>query len=584
VTAPPSPEARRQARRLIAQAFKARRRELLAGVSGATVYFVTALAVPLLSKEVLDGIVEQHAFRLLLPYLAALVAVGAVRAGAAAHRKYHAAKFMALVGVDLRDRLYLHFQRLSFAYHDRLGPGELMSRVAGDVTVLESVGAMVPFAVQSLGLGIVGAVVLFALQPALAAAVVVTVVVFGALALRLARSLYPLSRNLQDRTGAFSQFVEQQVNGVRVIKGHGFERASLARGDELAAGVAEMGVALARERARFITVFILVPSAAMLVALGPGVWLGAQGRLSVGTLFAFLQYLGMLIAPVMVAAQAMAVWPQAVGAAGRVSEVLSTAPDVVSPSEPRVLPPGHGGVVFESVCFGYDAGKPVLDGFDLVIEPGTAVALVGASGGGKTTAAYLIPRFYDPWSGRVLLDGAPVRDLDLAELRRAVSIVFEDTVIFSDTIRHNITMARPDATDAEVREAAQRAQAADFIEALPDGFDTVVGEQGASLSGGQRQRIALARAILSRSRLLILDDATSAVDPGTDEAIRRSLAEILPGRTAVIIAHRLDTLELADRIVLVEGGRVVAEGAHDDLLCLPAYRKALALDDELAVS
>jgi ATP-binding cassette subfamily B protein len=574
---------RQLARRLIIDAFRSRRRELVAATAGATVYMVSMLLVPLLSKVVLDGIVDHRPLHDLTHPLVGLLAVGVVRAAAGSARKFHATKFMALVGMDLRDRLYRHFQRLSFAFHDRLGPGELMSRVAGDVTVLEQTVAMLPFSIQSVGLGVCGAILLFALQPALAGAVVVVMAVLSVAALRMGRALYPLSRQLQDRLGDFGQFVEQQVNGVRVIKGHGFEAASLARGAHHSDVVRDLGVDLARHRARFVTVFALGPSAAVVMIVGPGAWLGAHGRMSAGDLFAFLQYLGLLVAPVMVAAQALVMWPQAVGAAIRVAEVLDAEPDVADPAGPSALPPGNGTVQFEGVWFGYHPSKPVLNGFDLTIEAGTSVALVGASGAGKTTAAYLIPRFYDPWGGRVLLDGMPVRDLSLPDLRRAVSIVFEDTVIFSDTIRSNITMAKPDATDDQVVDAARRAHAADFIEALPDGYDTVVGEQGASLSGGQRQRIAIARAILSRPRVLILDDATSAVDPGTDEAIRQSLGEALKGRTAIIVAHRVETLELADRVVLVDDGRVVADGTHEALLAVPAYRTALALDEEVAV-
>ncbi|HZQ29011.1 MAG TPA: ABC transporter ATP-binding protein [Acidimicrobiales bacterium] len=583
---PPSTEPagdRQLARRLIAGAFRARRRQLVAAIAGAALYTVSMLLVPLLSKVVLDGIVAHRPLHDLTAPLVGLLLVGLGRAGAGALRKFHATKFMALVSLDLRDRLYRHFQRLSFAFHDRLGPGELMSRVAGDVTVLEQTVGMLPYSVQSVALGVCGAILLFALQPVLAAIVVVAMAVLSVGALRMGRVLYPLSRKIQDRLGDFGQFVEQQVNGVRVIKGHGFEMVSLARGARHSDEVRDLGVQLARQRARFVTVFSLGPSVAVLMIVGPGVWLGARGRMSAGDLFAFLQYLGLLVAPVMVAAQALVMWPQAVGSACRVAEILDAEPDVSEPLGPTALPPGNGTVRFEDVWFGYHPSKPVLNGFDLTIEAGTSVALVGASGAGKTTAAYLIPRFYDPWGGRVLLDGLPVRDLSLPDLRRAVSIVFEDTVIFSDTIRSNITMAKPDATDADVADAARRAHAADFIEALPLGYDTVVGEQGASLSGGQRQRIAIARAILARPRLLILDDATSAVDPGTDEAIRQSLAEVLKGRTAIIVAHRVETLELADRVVLVDGGRVVADGTHEALLAVPAYRTALALDEEVAV-
>jgi ATP-binding cassette subfamily B protein len=550
---------------------------------GALLYVGTLLLVPLLSKYVLDGIVARRTLRSLMPELLGLVAVGVLRALAGALRKWQATKFMALVGVDLRDRLYRHCQRLSFADHARLGPGELMSRVAGDVTLLETMTGMLPFIAQSMVLGLMGAIVLFALQPALAAGVVAAVAITAAVALRLARGLYPLSRGVQDRLGDFGQFAEQQVNGVRVIKGHGFELASLARGRVLADQVRDLGVGLARQRARFISAFTLAPSTALLIVIGPGVWLGARGNMTAGDIFAFMQYLGMLVAPVLVGAQVMAMWPMAVGGAGRVAEVLSADPDVANPVHPQPLPQGPGAIHFENVWFGYHPSRPVLQGLDLVVEGGTSVALVGVSGAGKTTLAYLVPRFYDAWGGQVLLDGARVDELPLADLRRAVSIVFEDTVIFTDTIRRNLTMARPDATDAEVADAARRAHASGFIEALPDGYDTVVGEQGASLSGGQRQRLAIARAILARPRVLILDDAMSAVDPATDEAIRHGLRQVLHGCTALIIAHRVETLELADRVVLLDEGRVVADGSHEALLRVPAYRAALALDEEIVV-
>jgi ATP-binding cassette subfamily B protein len=580
---PSTPTDRYLARRLVLDSFRARKRQLIAASAGAVLYLVSMLAVPLLSKSVLDSIVARRRLHDLIAPLAALIAAGVVRAGAGALRKYQATKFMALVGMDLRDRMYRHFQRLSFAYHDRLGAGELMSRVAGDVTGLETVLSMIPFAVQSVGLGLFGAVVLCVLQPVLGTAVVVAVALASALAIRLVRALYPLSRKVQDRLGDFGQFVEQQVNGVRVIKGHGFEPVNLARGALLSADVRDLGIGLIGYRARFWTAFVLAPCLAMLLVLGPGVWLGAHGRMTAGDIFAFVQYVGMLMAPVLVGAQLISSWPQASGSAARVAEVLAAEPDVSDPPDPRPLPPGNGTVTFEGVWFGYHPSRCVLNGLDLTIEAGTSVALVGASGAGKTTAAYLIPRFYDVWGGRVLLDGEPVNELSLNELRRAVSIVFEDTVIFSDTIRRNICMANPAASDEEVRAAARRAHADAFIEALPDGYETVVGEQGASLSGGQRQRIAIARAILSQPRLLILDDATSAVDPTTDEAIRADLAEVLRGRTAIIVAHRVETLELADRVVLIDDGRVVADGTHDRLLAVPAYRAALALDDEVAV-
>ena len=234
---------------------------------------------------------------------------------------------------------------------------------------------------------------------------------------------------------------------------------------------------------------------------------------------------------------------------------------------------------FDHVTFGYTADRPVLHDFDLEIQPGSSVAFVGASGAGKTTAAFLTCRFYDPTSGRVLLDGQPVDELRLEDLRRAISIVFEDTVVFTASIRENLRIGQPDASDRAIERAAGLAEADEFIRELPRGYDTVVGPQGYSLSGGQRQRLAIARAILRDSRLLILDDAMSAVDPPTEAAIRRGLVEAMKGRTTLVIAHRVETISLADRVVLLDAGRVIADGTHEALLTIPAYRHALALDE-----
>ncbi len=292
----------------------------------------------------------------------------------------------------------------------------------------------------------------------------------------------------------------------------------------------------------------------------------------------------------------------------RIAEVLAAESDVAEPRHARHLPAGPGRIEFEHVTFGYGPAppgreappsggraaprptdavatlargvrRPVVDDLSLTIEGGESVALVGASGSGKSTVTYLLCRFYDVWGGEIRLDGARVDDLSLTGLRHAVSVVFEDTVVFTASIRANLAIGRPDATDAELQRAAELAEAHRFILDLPDGYDTVVGPQGYSLSGGQRQRLAIARAILRDSRVLVLDDAMSAVDPPTEAAIRAGLVHAMEGRTTLIIAHRVETISLADRVVLLDRGRVVADGTHDELLTVPAYRRALALDD-----
>jgi ABC-type multidrug transport system fused ATPase/permease subunit len=278
-------------------------------------------------------------------------------------------------------------------------------------------------------------------------------------------------------------------------------------------------------------------------------------------------------------AELLSNWPQASAASARIAEVLAAEPDVAERPHARHLPHGEGALRFENVTFGYRADRPVIHDLTLDIAGGSSVALVGASGAGKTTLAFLACRFYEPDTGRVLLDGQSIADSRLRELRNEISIVFEDTVVFTASIRENLRVGHPTATDADIRRAAQLAEAEVFIDALPNGYDTVVGPQGYSLSGGQRQRLAIARAILRDSRVLILDDAMSAVDPPTEAEIRRGLLHAMEGRTTLVIAHRVETISLAERVVLLHDGRVVADGTPEELLALPEYRRALAIED-----
>jgi ATP-binding cassette subfamily B protein len=308
---------------------------------------------------------------------------------------------------------------------------------------------------------------------------------------------------------------------------------------------------------------------------------------------AFNAYVVMLIAPLRMTGMLISQGQRAVASATRIAEILDTAPAIVDAKQAKKMPPGRGEVRFEGVTFGYVPvipgvrvkSAPVLNGLDLVIKPGEAVALVGPTGCGKTTVARLIPRFYDVQSGRICIDGTDVRDIKVRELRKSVGIVFEDTFLFSDTIRSNIAFADPDAEQDVVERAARLSGAHDFIVKMPEGYDTVIGEQGFSLSGGQRQRIALARAILADPRVLILDDATSSVDPTKEHEIREALAEVMRGRTTIVIAHRPATIALADRVVLLDNGAIVAEGTHDELLATcERYREVLARSDEEEVA
>ncbi|HEY3833838.1 MAG TPA: ABC transporter ATP-binding protein [Acidimicrobiia bacterium] len=556
-----------------------RRRTLGTAFLGAVLYSSVVLVIPLVAEHAINDAIGDHHSERVREYVLILVGLGVLRALGTAIRKYQANKNPALVANDIRDRLFGHVQRMSFSFHDQIGVGQLMARASTDVSMLEDAIGPLPWFTQSVIMFVAGVVLLFFVQPFLAASVAFVVIVAMAFALRQARALYPAGDEVQARLGFYAQFVEQQVQGIRVVKGHGFERAYTRRADALAADVQRAGVEQARVRARFQAAMLATPGLAMLTVIGVGGYLGATGRLTAGGMLAFLLYLALLVSPVNAGAELLAEWPQGMAAAARIADVLATDSDVTEPAHPAKLASGGGAIAFEHVTFSYREHVPVIVDLDISIRAGESVALVGGSGSGKSTLAYLLCRFYDPDFGRVTLDGTAIDSVSLHTLRRAVSLVFEDTVVFTASIRANLAIGAPEAHDRDIVRAAELAEADAFIRELPDGYDTIVGPQGYSLSGGQRQRLAIARAILRDSRVLVLDDAMSAVDPPTEAAIRRGLVQAMEGRTTVIIAHRVETIALAERVVLLDRGRVIADGTHEELLQLPAYRHALALDE-----
>ena len=404
------------------------------------------------------------------------------------------------------------------------------------------------------------------------------------LARRFSNNLFPSVMAIQVESAELATVVEETVSGVRVVKGFGSERVQAAKLRAEADDVYERSIDATKVRARYMPAMDLLPNLGLLAVLGYGGHLVLDGRLTIGELVAFNTYVALLIWPLRMLGQIVAQGQRAAAASGRVAEVLATDPQIVDHPQPRKLPAasanGHGlgEVRFDAVTFSYSNNGPrILDKLDLVVEPGASVALVGATGCGKTTVARLIPRFYDVTDGAVRIDGVDVRDMRVQELRRSVGIVFEDTFLFNDTVRANIAFADPDVPDERVLRAARLAGAHEFVMELPEGYESIIGERGFSLSGGQRQRIAIARAILADPRVLILDDATSAVDPTKEHEIRDALAEVMRGRTTIVIAHRPATVALADRVVLLEDGRVIAEGTHDSLLGeSERYRAVLA--------
>lgn len=492
-------------------------------------------------------------------------------------RRYVAFRAARWVEADLRDRLFAHLQRLHFAFHDQAQTGQLMSRANTDLQQVQAFLLLMPLAISN-GMTVVAvAVVLSFIDPVLTVLALGSLPFLNVLATRFSRTLFPYVMGIQRESAELAAVVEESVAGVRVVKGLGAEGIQASRLRSEADDVYAQSMGAARTRSRFAPAMELLPNLGFIVVLGYGGHQVIDGDLSLGALVAFNVYVAMLIWPLRMLGMIVAQAQRSAVAAQRVHEVLATSPVVTDPARPMPLPPGGGEVRFEDVRFDYGGGPSVLAGFDLVVKPGESVALVGATASGKTTVGRLIPRFYDVTGGRILLDGVDVRQFRLRDLRQAVGIVFEDTFLFSDTVAANVAFADPDAAQHAIERAAHLAGADDFVRELEDGYATRIGERGYSLSGGQRQRIAIARAILADPRILILDDATSAVDPTKEHEIRDALADVMRGRTTIVIAHRPATIALADRVVLIDGGRVAAEGTHDELLAKsPRYRAVLA--------
>jgi ATP-binding cassette subfamily B protein len=388
----------------------------------------------------------------------------------------------------------------------------------------------------------------------------------------------------QEDLSDLTELAEETIAGIRVAKGIGAGDALSARFRRQSGRVVDSALAVAGVDAVFLPALEALPLIGILIALWYGGHRVLNGDISIGTFTLFNVYLAALVAPLRTLGQRVGTVQRAVAAGRRVVDVLQAEPAVVESPSPRPFPE-RSDVRFEDVHFGYGDERPILEGLTLEIPAGTSLALVGSTGSGKSTAAALLARFYDPDAGRVEIGGVDVRELRLEELRRGVGLVFEETFLFGDTVRGNLELGAPDAGDTEIRRAAELAGAAEFVERLPEGYDTMLGERGMSLSGGQRQRLAIARAILADPQVLILDDATSAVDATKEHEIRSALAEVMAGRTTLVIAHRPATIALADRVAVVDEGRIVEEGTHAELVARsPRYRSLLALAGEEAAA
>jgi ATP-binding cassette subfamily B protein len=558
------------------------RRGVIGAVLSGLLWQTGAVAAPLVVKYAIDHGIVPRDHEALVFWLLLLLGVGLLEVCAGAFRHLYAIRNRANSDARVRDALFAHALRLDASYHDRVGPGELLSRASSDsqhiARMMDAIGHTIGYALTVVAV----AVVMLILDPTLALIVLIPVPIVTVAAWLYSRKYDLGTRELQASWADASTLVEENVSGIRVVKGLGAGDALSGRFRSKSDEIMDRALRLARLDAVFMPVLEMLP----LLGIAAVLWIGGRsviaGDLTVGSFVAFNAYVVMLVWPLRVLGQRVTTLQKALAASGRITEVLEAEPRLAEPRTPLELQ-ASGDIQLEGVRFGHEGDHAVLDGLDLHVAAGESLALVGATGSGKSTVAGLLARLYDPEDGRVLLDGHDLRELRLAEVRRAVALVFEETFLFSESVAENIRVGRPDASDEDVRRAAELAGAAAFVDELPDGYETVLGERGFSLSGGQRQRIAIARAILADPAVLVLDDATSAVDASKEHEIRAALAEVMRGRTTLVIAHRPATIALADRVAVLEGGRIVEEGTHEELIARsPRYRGLLALRTEAA--
>ena len=502
-----------------------------------------------------------------LPLALAIVGAGLLRLVLTFSRRLVAGKVSLAVEFDLRERMYRHLQALELGFFDSQQTGQLMSRATVDLQSIRFfLGYGLIFLTQNALTLLLAAAVMFAIEPWLAALALLPVPFVVVSAMRFNRLSRPALQEVQQRIAELTAEAEESVSGIRIIKAFAREEHMLARFRNAVTRVFDQNVYSTRLRAFYSPMLGFLPSLGLAVVLFVGGRAVIDGSITLGDFTAFYTYLLMLIGPMRMLGMALGMAQRAVASGNRMFEILDREPRVASVPGAPPLPEGAGHVQFQGVSLRYDGAAPALENVRLDVPEGQTVALVGPTGSGKTSLVALVARLYDPSAGEVVVDGVDVRSVDVDSLRHEIAFVADDSFLFSTTVAENIAYANSEATREEIEVAARRAQAHAFISALPDGYDTLIGERGLTLSGGQRQRVAIARALVADPRILILDDATSSVDATTEAEIKQGLREAMRGRTTFVVAHRLSTISLADQIVVLDEGRIVDCGTHEELL------------------
>jgi ATP-binding cassette, subfamily B, bacterial len=541
---------------------------------------VATAAIPLVQRQIIDNVIVTHK-QSIWPLAWLLLGIAAVNFGGIYLRRYKGGQLSLDVQHDLRTELFDSLSRLDGARQDEIHTGQLVGRSISDLNMVQAILSIVPITIGNFALFVLSLGIMVVLSPVLTIVTVTVAPALWMIALASRRRLFPASWHAQQQSGDVAGIVDEAIGGVRVVKGFGQEEQEQERLEEASSRLFASRLRMIRLTARYNPALSAIPALGMVGVLALGGWLAIHGSVTLGTFLAFAAYLAQMSGPVRTLTMMVTIGQEARASVIRVFDIIDSRPAITDKPDAIALPADANGISFDDVRFGYVPSQPVLRGLSLRVEPGETVAVVGASGSGKSTIAQLLPRFYDPQGGSVRIGDYDVADLTRESLRAAIGLVMEDSFLFSDTVTANIAYGRPDASREQIIAAAKAAQAHEFIVRLPQGYDTMVGEQGLTLSGGQRQRVALARALVTDPRLLLLDDATSAIDPRLEAEIHAALREIMRGRTTLIIAHRRSTLNLADRIVVIDEGRVADTGTHAELSerC-PLYRALITGPDD----